>query len=312
MLLNRVLTVAPGAPASHRGWGWEKVTEHAIRTLVARDGPLVAILWGRDAANLRPLLGSTPIIESRAPVAAVGEPRLLRIAAVLAGERPARAAGRRSRRLALPGRERRLTACWRRSTTGTAAGCLVTCAGCPRRSAEFAYTIRPVEDRDIPDIREIYNYYVTNSVVTFDEKKWTLAQWREKAGYLAKLDLPFLVAQSPSGQVLGYALVQPMSSKSAYRYSVENSIYLGHAAAGKGLGRALLEALIDACEQAGIREIVAVISDKGAEASVALHEKLGFVEVGRMGRVGFKFGRWLGTIYLQKHLKPRRKGLFRR
>ena len=67
MLLNRVLTVMPGQPASHRGWGWEKVTEHAIRTLVARRRPLVAILWGRDAANLRPLLGDTPIIESAHP-----------------------------------------------------------------------------------------------------------------------------------------------------------------------------------------------------------------------------------------------------
>lgn len=67
MLLNRVLTVAPGAPASHRGWGWEKVTEHAIRTLVAREAPLVAILWGRDAANLRPLLGDTPVVESAHP-----------------------------------------------------------------------------------------------------------------------------------------------------------------------------------------------------------------------------------------------------
>lgn len=67
MLLNRVLTVTPGAPASHRGWGWEKVTEHAIRTLVAREKPLVAVLWGRDAANLRPLLGSTPIVESAHP-----------------------------------------------------------------------------------------------------------------------------------------------------------------------------------------------------------------------------------------------------
>ena len=67
MLLNRVLTVAPGLPGSHRGWGWEKVTEHAIRTLAARDAPLVAILWGRDAANLRPLLGATPIIESAHP-----------------------------------------------------------------------------------------------------------------------------------------------------------------------------------------------------------------------------------------------------
>ena len=67
LLLNRVLTVAPGAPASHRGWGWEKVTELAIRTLVARAQPMVAILWGRDAANLQPLLGDTPVVASAHP-----------------------------------------------------------------------------------------------------------------------------------------------------------------------------------------------------------------------------------------------------
>ncbi|GAA3898567.1 uracil-DNA glycosylase [Microbacterium invictum] len=67
MLLNRVLTVAPATPASHRGWGWEKVTDHAIGTLVARERPLVAILWGRDAAGLKPLLGTTPLIESAHP-----------------------------------------------------------------------------------------------------------------------------------------------------------------------------------------------------------------------------------------------------
>lgn len=67
MLLNRVLTVAPGSPGSHRGWGWEAVTAHAIQALVARGGPLVAILWGKDAANLRPMLGATPIIESVHP-----------------------------------------------------------------------------------------------------------------------------------------------------------------------------------------------------------------------------------------------------
>ncbi|MDR7185414.1 phosphinothricin acetyltransferase [Microbacterium trichothecenolyticum] len=183
----------------------------------------------------------------------------------------------------------------------------------PEPERPFTFTIRPVEDRDMPDIREIYNYYVTNSVVTFDEDVWSVAQWRKKRDGLAKHGLPFLVAESPSGQILGYALVQPMSSKSAYRFSVENSIYLGQAATGKGLGRALLEALIAACEEAGIRQMVAVISDKGAEGSVALHEKMGFVEVGRMGRVGFKFGRWLGTIYMQKALKPaKKKGLFTR
>ncbi|WP_159500294.1 GNAT family N-acetyltransferase [Microbacterium sp. 18062] len=186
-----------------------------------------------------------------------------------------------------------------------------------RRAVEperpFTYEIRPAEPRDLPHIREIYNHYVTNSVVTFDEKKWSFAKWREKFDFLKKLDLPFLVAESPSGQILGYALAQPWAGKSAFRYTLEDSIYLGQAASGKGLGRALLEALIAACEEKGIRELVAVISDKGAEGSIALHEKLGFVEVGRMGRVGFKFGRWLGTVYLQKSLKPvRKRGLFRR
>lgn len=185
----------------------------------------------------------------------------------------------------------------------------------PEPERPFEYEIRPARESDIADVREIYNYYVTNSMVTFDEKRWTLAQWREKFAHLTKLGMPFLVAQSPSGQILGYALVQPWKSKSAYRYTVENSIYLGQAAAGKGLGRALLEALIAAAQEAGIREIVAAVSDRGAEASIALHEKLGFVEVGRMGRVGFKFGRWLGVVYLQlsvPKLKTRRTAPRRR
>ncbi|MFG6401972.1 GNAT family N-acetyltransferase [Microbacterium sp. P04] len=178
----------------------------------------------------------------------------------------------------------------------------------PAPEQPFRYEIRPAVEADLPHIREIYNYYVTNSMVTFDEKRWTLAQWREKFGQLAKLGMPFLVAESPSGQILGYALVAPWKSKSAYRYTVEDSIYLGQAASGKGLGRALLGALIAASQESGIREIVAAISDRGAEASIGLHQKFGFVEVGRMGRVGFKFGRWLGVVYLQLSVpKPKQK-----
>lgn len=177
----------------------------------------------------------------------------------------------------------------------------------PAPEPAFAFEIRPATRADMPDVREIYNYYVTNSVVTFDEKRWSHRKWVDKFDYLEKLGLPFLVAVSPSGHVLGYGLVAPWTGKSGYRYTVENSIYLGQAATGKGLGRALLEALIAACEDRGIREMVAAISDKGAEASIALHEKLGFVEVGRMGGVGYKFGRPLGTVYLQKHLRPRKR-----
>ena len=102
----------------------------------------------------------------------------------------------------------------------------------PEPERPFTYAIRPAEERDIPHILEIYNYYVTNSVVTFDEKEWTLAQWRDKFAFLTKIDMPFLVAESPSGQILGYGYVQPWSGKSAYRFTVENSIYLGQAAAG--------------------------------------------------------------------------------
>lgn len=177
----------------------------------------------------------------------------------------------------------------------------------PPEPETFSYVIRPARVGDLPDVRGIYNHYVANSVVTFDEKASTHRYWREKFAFLTKLKLPFLVAVTPSNAVIGYALVQPWASKSAYRYTVEDSIYLGPGAGGKGLGTVLLQALIEACEQIGLREVVAVISDSGAEASVRLHERAGFVEVGRMGRVGFKFGRSLGTIYLQRTLKPQRR-----
>lgn len=173
----------------------------------------------------------------------------------------------------------------------------------PEPETPFTFEIRPATPRDLPDIREIYNYYVTNSVVTFDEDKMTLREWRSKFGYLTKLKMPFLVAVSPSGQVLGYALVTPWKQKKAYRYTVENSIYLRPAATGKGLGRALLGALLDASKAAGLKEVLAVVADKGAEGSLKLHEAFGFKEIGRMGRVGFKFERWLGTVMLQKSLK---------
>ena len=169
--------------------------------------------------------------------------------------------------------------------------------------APFEYSMRDARLADMPAVREIYNYYVANSTVTFDEDAMTLREWKAKFTYLHKLGMPFLVAESPSGQLLGYALVAPWKQKRAYRYTVENSIYLGPAAAGKGLGRALLAELIERSREAGLKEIIAVIADQGAEASIALHERFGFVEIGRMGRVGFKFDRWLGTVLLQKSLK---------
>ncbi|WP_174844556.1 MULTISPECIES: GNAT family N-acetyltransferase [Cryobacterium] len=167
----------------------------------------------------------------------------------------------------------------------------------------FEYTMREVRAADLPHIREIYNYYVANSTVTFDEDAMTLAEWRDKFYYLNKQGMPFIVAVSPAGQILGYALVSPWKQKKAYRFTVENSIYLGAASTGKGLGRELLGELITRSKAAGLKEIIAVIADQGADASIKLHRDFGFDEIGRMGKVGFKFERWLGTILLQKSLK---------
>ena len=173
----------------------------------------------------------------------------------------------------------------------------------PAAEVPFEYTLRDARPSDLPAVRESYNYYVANSTVTFDEDAMSLKEWKSKFAYLAKLGMPFVVAESPSGQLLGYALVTPWKQKRAYRFTVENSIYLGPAASGKGLGRALLGELIARSKAAGLKEMIAVIADQGAEGSIALHEKFGFVEIGRMGRVGFKFDRWLGTVLLQKTLK---------
>ena len=169
--------------------------------------------------------------------------------------------------------------------------------------APFEYEMREVRATDLPHIREIYNYYVANSTVTFDEDAMTLPEWRDKFYYLNKQGMPFIVAVSPAGQILGYALVSPWKQKKAYRFTVENSIYLGAASTGKGLGRELLGELIKRSKAAGLKEIIAVIADHGADASIKLHRDFGFEEIGRMGKVGFKFERWLGTVLLQKSLK---------
>ena len=168
---------------------------------------------------------------------------------------------------------------------------------------DFEYTVRPATEADLPSIREIYNHYVLNSSITFDEKPLSLLALGRKFATGARLGMPFLVAESPRGEILGIAWVYPWQGNTSQRRSVELSIYLGPAATGKGLGRVLLERLLADSKDAGIRDVIVVIADRGADASIQLHRNLGFKETGRMGRVGFKYGRWLGTVTLQKRLK---------
>jgi phosphinothricin acetyltransferase len=168
---------------------------------------------------------------------------------------------------------------------------------------DFAYTIRDATGEDLPYLLEIYNLYVANSTVTFDEDPLTLRELRSKFERVRKLKFPFIVAESPSGHLHGYAYVYPWREKAAYRFTVENSIYLLPASTGKGLGRVLLGELMTRSKAAGIKEMIAVIADQGADASIRLHESFGFKQIGHMGKVGFKFGRWLGTVLLQRSLK---------
>lgn len=180
----------------------------------------------------------------------------------------------------------------------------------PRPAPEppFAFAVREAVEADLPHVREIYNHYVANSTVTFDESPWSLQDVRAKFARVRELGYPFLIAEAPGGTVLGFAYVYPWKEKAAYRFTVENSIYLGPASTGKGLGTALMSALLERAEAAGVKEVIAVIADKGAESSIALHERFGFVQTGSMGRVGFKFGRWLGVVMMQRSLARKGRG----
>ena len=166
----------------------------------------------------------------------------------------------------------------------------------------LSVSLRSAEAKDCFAICEIYNFYIQNSVVTFDEQTMEASHWEEKLTYLNKQKLPFIVAETDNGEILGFAYVAPWRQKSAYRTTVEDSIYLRAAATGKRVGTKLLEELLALSKQAGVKEVVAVISDSGADSSVRLHEQFGFKRQGHLAKVGYKFDRWLGTILMQKSL----------
>ncbi len=162
-------------------------------------------------------------------------------------------------------------------------------------------TIRPAVLADLTAVAAIYAHYVTETVVTFDQTPPTVADWRRRHDDLAVRGLPFLVAEV-SGEVAGYAYAGPWRPKPAYRYTVEDSIYLASGRTGRGLGGSLLGPLLERCARAGVREVVAVIADTGSDASAVLHRRFGFTEAGRLTRVGYKHGRAIDTVLMQRTL----------
>jgi phosphinothricin acetyltransferase len=166
--------------------------------------------------------------------------------------------------------------------------------------------IRPAHPDDLDAVAEIYAHYVRESVATFDEVPPTPEDWRAKAHDLHRRGLPFLVAEE-DWQVVGFAYAAPWRPKPAYRHTAEDTIYLSPDHLGKGVGRALLSTLLPLCADAGIRRVLAVIADGGADnGSTRLHKSFGFTEAGRLTEVGFKHNRWVDTVIYQLNLPTRR------
>ena len=163
------------------------------------------------------------------------------------------------------------------------------------------FIVRAAVSADLERVAAICAHYVTTTVTTFEEVPPTTTDWQRRLDDLARRNLPFLVAEE-NGTVCGYAYASPWRPKPAYRYAVEDTVYVSPAHLGRGLGGALLEALLAACTDAGARQVIAVIVDAGDGASFALHHRLGFVPVGRLPRVGRKHGRWLDTVLMQREL----------
>ncbi|MFI8370198.1 GNAT family N-acetyltransferase [Streptomyces sp. NPDC085466] len=167
--------------------------------------------------------------------------------------------------------------------------------------------IRPAAEADLGAVAAIYAHYVDHTVVTFDETPPPVSFWRSRLDDLAARGLPFLVAEEAGGRIAGYAYASPWRPKPAYRHSVENSVYLSPECTGRGLGVALMEALVDGCSRAGVHRMIAVVADSGTAgagpaASLSLHRRLGFAEAGRLTSVGRKHGLWLDTVLLQLDL----------
>jgi L-amino acid N-acyltransferase YncA len=162
--------------------------------------------------------------------------------------------------------------------------------------------VRAAVPADLVTVAEIFTPYVGSTAVTFDEVAPTPEQWRDRLADCAARGLPFLVAEL-DGAVVGYAYASTWRPKAAYRYTVEDTIYLSPAAHGRGIGSRLLSALLDACTVAGVRQVVAVVADDPAAAgSLPLHRRLGFEVAGVLRDVGFKHGRAVSTMLLQRTL----------
>ncbi|MDP3796522.1 MAG: N-acetyltransferase family protein [Polaromonas sp.] len=161
--------------------------------------------------------------------------------------------------------------------------------------------IRPSRDEDLPAITAIYAHHVLHSTGTFETEPPSVADMTARRADVLSKGLPYLIAEE-DGRIAGFAYGNWFKPRPAYRYSVEDSIYLAPDLHRKGLGRALLTELLARCEAAGIRKMMAIIGDSANAGSVGVHLALGFTQVGIIESCGWKFGAWRDIVIMQKTL----------
>jgi L-amino acid N-acyltransferase YncA len=162
-------------------------------------------------------------------------------------------------------------------------------------------SIRPATEADLPAITRIYGHAVRHGTASFEYDPPDEAEMTRRMRALSQGGYPYLVAES-GGAVLGYAYAGPYRTRPAYRYTVENSIYVAPEAHRRGVGRVLLDHLIRESESRGYRLMIAVIGDSAQTPSIELHRAAGFKMVGTFEAVGYKFGRWLDSVLMQRPL----------
>jgi L-amino acid N-acyltransferase YncA len=161
--------------------------------------------------------------------------------------------------------------------------------------------IRAAIASDMDAIALIYSHHVNHGTGTFETEPPDREEIARRWGEVAARSLPWLVAED-SGEVVGYAYAAPYRARPAYRHTVEDSVYVRIDRIGSGLGKQLLPALITATRACGMHQMIAVIGDSANRASINLHRRFGFQDAGVLKDVGFKFGRWLDTVFLQRSL----------
>ena len=163
--------------------------------------------------------------------------------------------------------------------------------------------VRPAGPQDLPAIQAIYAHHVLKGLASFEEVPPPLEELRRRHDEVVSRGLPWLIADF-GGTVAGYGYCAPYRARSAYRYALEDSVYVREDMVGRGVGSALLAELIRRCEALGYRQVVAVIGDSANLASINLHAAFGFLRVGTLRSVGFKLGRWADSVLMQRPLGP--------